>query len=268
MSTRAKHNCKFFLLRYVPNVVKGEFVNFGLVLLPPQAPPELRFSKDWSRLESLDAQADSEWLDAFRDELRNELGKSESREEMLRRIQESFSNTLQASEYKACLTAAPAQEADELARIYLEAPRRRATREKGTRQKIYQSMKSAFSGVGVWKAMWKDIPASRYSRAGDPLVIDCGYQTNSTIKMFHAASLKSDITMAKVLAFGYPELAEGIRRKEHAQAHLTAIIEDGLERSEQFEFALETLDRAGIQVETVAALPGLAQRAAEELRIG
>ncbi len=26
-------NCEFFLLRYVPDVVKGEFVNIGVVLL-------------------------------------------------------------------------------------------------------------------------------------------------------------------------------------------------------------------------------------------
>ena len=61
-----KQECKFFLLRYAPNPVRGEFVNIGLVLVAPQAPPELRFSKDWSRVRALDPQADTELLDAFR----------------------------------------------------------------------------------------------------------------------------------------------------------------------------------------------------------
>ena len=54
----AKQSCSFFLLRYVPDAVKSEFINFGLVLMPPAAPAELRFSKDWSRVQALDPQAD------------------------------------------------------------------------------------------------------------------------------------------------------------------------------------------------------------------
>jgi hypothetical protein len=263
MTQTARQNCKFFLLRYVPNAVRDEFVNIGLVLLPPQAPPEVRFSKDWSRVQSLDPQADTELLQAFRDEL---SGKTDQ-DLMLRMIDQSFSNILQASDYKACLTNAPAQEADELAKIYLEAPRRRASREKGARHKILQSMKNTFSKHGVWQLMWKDIPATKYSRAGDPLKIDCGYKADSTIKMFQATPLRTEITAAKVLAFSYPELAAGIQRIEGAQAQLTAIVEDGLEKNEQIEFARETLDRAGIQVAMISDLSDLAQQAAKEMGI-
>src|SRR5579863_7224995 len=152
MAETAQENCKFFLLRYVPDPVRNEFVNFGLILFSPQEPPELRFSKDWSRVQRLDPQADIELLQAFREELSHEA----ERELLLKRIEDSFSNTLQASEYKACLTSQPAQEADELARIYLEAPRRRTSQEKGARQKIWQSMKTAFAEAGVWQTMWKD----------------------------------------------------------------------------------------------------------------
>ena len=259
--TKTRHRCKFFLLRYVPDPVKNEFVNIGLVLVPPQAPPELRFSKDWSRVKTLDPQADTELLQAFRDELSQESDK----ELMLRKIEDSFSNVLQASDYKACLATAPAQEADELARIYLEAPRRRGSRDKGARLKIFQGMQKAFTEAGVWQTMQKDIPVSRYSRAGDPLKIDCGYRTDSTIKMFQATSLRTDITAAKVLAFSYPELAAGIQRIEGAQARLTAIIEDDLDKNDQIEFALETLDRQAIQVATVSNLPDLAVIAAREI---
>lgn len=257
----ARENCKFFLLRYVPDPVKNEFVNFGLVLLPPEAPPELRFSKDWSRIQSLDPQADTELLQAFRDELLQDGEK----EQMLKMMEDSFSNVLQTSEYKACLTTSPAQEADELARIYLEAPRRRASREKGARHKIWQSMKTAFTETGVWQTLWKDIPVSKYSRAGDPLKIDCGYRADSTIRMFQAAPLRTEITTAKVLAFSYPELAAGIQHIEGARAELTAIIEDGLEKTDQIDFALETLDRTGIRVAMVSTLPDLALTTAREM---
>src|SRR5690348_15466125 len=146
-----KHNCKFFLLRYVPDAVKGEFVNIGLVFLPPQAPPELRFTHDWSRIECLSPDADIELLRAFCDEIARDSGQDQSRELLLQRIEDAFCNSLQASEYKACVTTAPAQEADELARMYLETPRRRPATERATEQRIFQRMKSAFEEAGVWR---------------------------------------------------------------------------------------------------------------------
>jgi hypothetical protein len=261
MAEETRQNCKFSLLRYVPNAVKGEFVNIGLVLVPPHSAPELRFSKDWSRVTSLDPQADTAWLDAFRDELDREPDKLSA----LRQIIDSFSNTLQASDYKACLTAAPAQEADELAQIYLNSPRPQPRREKGPRQRILQDMEKAFFEAGVWSLMRKNIAASEYSRSGDPLRIDCGYQAQSSVRMFQATSLKTDVTASKVLAFSYPEIAAGILQKEGAKADLTAIIEDDLERNEQIEFALETMKRAGIRIAAVTGLPDLAARAAKEL---
>lgn len=263
--TRTKQECKFFLLRYAPNPVRDEFVNIGLVLLAPQAPPELRFSKDWSRVRALDPQADTELLDAFRNEISAETAGEETRDAVLRRIEDSFSNILQTSTYKACLTASPQKEADELARIYLEAPRRRSSREKGARLKIFHSMQTAFTQAGVWKAMQKKIPASRYSRPGDPLEIDCAYRTDSTIKMFQATSLRADVTAAKALAFTYPELAAGIQRIEGARTYLTAIVEDGLEQSDEITYAIDALERQAIQVATVSHLPELAALAAIEI---
>ncbi|MGH9568534.1 MAG: DUF3037 domain-containing protein, partial [Candidatus Angelobacter sp.] len=39
-----RQQCNFFLLRYVPDTVKNEFVNVGLVLLPEAGIPEIRFT--------------------------------------------------------------------------------------------------------------------------------------------------------------------------------------------------------------------------------
>lgn len=261
-----KQNCKFFLLRYVPDAVKDEFINIGLVFQPPGAPPELRFTRDWSRVECLNPDADLELLKAFCDEMTRD-SKEKSRELLLKRIEESFSNSLQASEYKACVTTAPAQEADHLARIYLETAQRRPVSEKRAGQTILQKMRSAFEEAGAWRLMRKDIAVSDYGVAGDPLEIDCGYAVNSTIKMFHSTPLRSSVNAAKVIAFSYPALAAGIREKERANALLTAIVEDSLDENEQIRFALHTLERHGIQVATVSNLSDLAKTAARDLEI-
>jgi len=42
-----KLQCQFFVLRYAPDAIKNEFVNIGLVLLPPGGAAEVRFTHDW-----------------------------------------------------------------------------------------------------------------------------------------------------------------------------------------------------------------------------
>ena len=80
--------CEFFLLRYVPDAVKDEFVNVGLVLLPATGPAEVRFTRDWSRVKCLDPQADLELMESIESDLREELNKSSAdREVILRKIQ-------------------------------------------------------------------------------------------------------------------------------------------------------------------------------------
>jgi Protein of unknown function (DUF3037) len=262
--------CRFFVLRYSPDAVKNEFVNIGLVLVPPAGGAEVRFTHDWSRVRCLDPEADVEVLAALEADLREKLramnGDSET---ILRRIQDSFSNALQPSEFQGCLAESPAAEADELARLYLERPRRRQPRELSTRQAIFQRMRQAFESAGVWPLMWRDVPVARYTRSGDPLKLDCGYSPNGAIKLFHAVSLATDVNAAKVLAYTFPRLAEGIRKAEDKQAQLTAVVEDDLPaEDEAASFARETLEQHGIRIAHAGEMPQIAVLAARELGIG
>jgi Protein of unknown function (DUF3037) len=262
--------CNFFVLRYVPDAVKNEFVNIGLVLLPQAGSAELRFTRDWSRVKCLDPEADLEALEAVEADLRDKLrALNGDRDFILRKIQDSFSNALQPSEFTACAAAqSPAEEADLLARIYLESEKRRQPREVSTRQAVYQGMRREFESVGVWRAIPQPIVVANYTRRGDPLRVDCGYPANGTFKMFHALGLPGDVNGAKLLAFTFPELAAGIRAKEGKQAQLTAIVDDNLDRGDDHVgFALETLARQQIRVAPLAEMPAIAAQAAREIGI-
>ena len=263
----SKQQCSFFLLRYVPDAVKNEFINFGLVLVPPAAPAEMRFSKDWSRVRALDPQADLELLEAMENELRDKLqNASPDRAAVLKRIEDSFSNALQISEIKACLADSPAQEADFLAQLYLESPRRQPAREASARQRVLRRMRAEFERAGAWQAMKTNILVSDYTRSGDPLRIDCGYNAKSMVKMFHATALKNDVNTAKVLAFTFPRLAEGIMRVEGRQAQLTAVVEDDLKRTDEgVGFAFEILEQQAIHIATLNQMPDIAALAAREI---
>src|SRR5258708_30711111 len=275
MNTIERQQCRFFLLRYAPDAVKNEFVNVGLVLVPASGGAELRFTRDWSRVRCLDPQADVELLEAIEADLREKLLEMNGdRDFILRKIQDSFSNALQPTEFKACLAESPAAEADELARLYLERSRRRQPREVGARQAIYHRMREEVESAGVWSVMGREIRAADFTRSGDPLKIDCGYLANATVKMFHALPLLGDVNAAKVLAFSLPRLAEGIRKTEGARTELTAVVEDDLESNDEDEsneavgFALETLAQQSIKTATLAQMPALAAQAAREMGIG
>jgi Protein of unknown function (DUF3037) len=262
--------CRFFVLRYAPDAVKNEFINVGLVLLPPAGGAQVRFTRDWSRVLCLDPDADVEMLQALENDLRNQLREMNGdRDLILRRIQDSFSNAIQPSEFQACLAASAVDEADELARLYLERPRRRQqTREPGARVALVARMRSEFETAGVWPLMQEKIPVSRYTRSGDPLKIDCGYSPNGTVKLFHAVTLTSDINAAKVLAFSFPQLAQGIRKAENKQALLTAVVEDDLPKDdESVSFARETLEQNSIHIVPVSSMAAVAREAARELGI-
>jgi hypothetical protein len=263
--------CRFFVLRYAPDAVKNEFINVGLVLLPPAGSAQVRFTRDWSRVLCLDPEADIEMLQALENDLRDQLREMNGDHDLiLRRIQDSFSNAIQPSEFQACLAASAVSEADELARLYLERPKRRQqAREPGARVAVVARMRSEFEAAGVWPLMLKNIALSKYTRSGDPLKIDCGYSPNGTVKLFHAVALSSDVNAAKVLAFSFPHLAQGIRKAKGKQALLTAIVEDDLPvDDETVNFARETLEQNAIRIAPVSTMAAIAREAARELRIG
>ncbi|MGE0404950.1 MAG: DUF3037 domain-containing protein [Candidatus Korobacteraceae bacterium] len=262
--------CEFLVVRYMPDALTEEFVNLGVVLLESGANGSgfsgVRFTRDWRRAKCLDPGLDLELLEELEGDLRGQLARKD-RDWVLAKLQDYCSNGIQLTAAKACLTVDPAQELEALARIYLER-RRQGQREASGRQIILGKMRGAFEQTGVWNLMLKKIAAADYTHKCDPLKIDCGYQPNGIIRMFHAVSLESDVDNAKVLAFTFPELREGLARKQNAKSELTAIIEPDLDfGDEAIAFARTVMERNEIRVATTADLAGLAEQARLELRV-
>ena len=263
----ATKQLEFSLVRYIPDVVKGEFVNIGVLLLDGAA-THVRFTKDWRRVRAIDPAADIETLQALEEDLNTQLTHGVlDRATLLAKLQDYLSSGIELTPIRGVLAEDAASEVEALARIYLG--RRRATaRESAGRAAIFAVMKQAFADAGVWQHMRHRIAASQYTHRGDPLRIDCGYRPNGVIKLFHAVSLESDTDAAKILAFSYPELRDGIRRAESAATELTAIVEPDLDRNDdQIAFALAVLAKTEIRVQAANELPAIAARAHEELRL-
>src|SRR5438105_14313957 len=103
---------EFLLLRYVPDLLKNEFVNFGLVMRgtsrkgSPSEFASVRFSRDWGRVLCMDSNADLEWLRATEEEFRRLLSTAATREDALRIIGQ-LSNTIQVSDPQPFETFSP-----------------------------------------------------------------------------------------------------------------------------------------------------------------
>jgi hypothetical protein len=273
--------CEFYVVRYVPDVVKDEPVNIGVVLLEAEggdeAFAEVRFTRDWRRARCADPDLDVELMESFEDELRrmvqtrgaeviNYKGPMSRREWLLDQVQNSFSGALQLTAAKAVLTESPQAELGILAHQYLETATRERRMQTG-RRVIYAAMKEAFETAGVWNFMWKDIAVAQYTSSGDPLKVDCAYKpVDNVIHMFQAVSLATAVDSAKVLAFSYQDFREGMAHAEGANPNLYAVVEDGLDASDaQVGFALATFDRYGIDVARVSQMPAIAEQAGTEL---
>ncbi|HEY0794609.1 MAG TPA: DUF3037 domain-containing protein [Acidisarcina sp.] len=230
--------CEFLLVRYVPDPVKNEFVNIGVVLRDRSADVSfdengirntlVRFTKDWGRVRCVDPEADVTLFEALESDIRRRLGESTARPDVqpvMSMIEDSFSNALQITSPKACLAESMAAEMENLMRLHVETAKRPRDARQSGRQAIYGQMRTQFERAGVWDLMRKRIAAASYTADGDPLRIDCGYRPNGVVRMFHAVSLEGDLETAKVLAFSMAAMRAGVKRVEGAELELTAIIE-------------------------------------------
>ncbi len=284
--------CEFFLIRYVPDVVKGEFTNIGVVLR--QAAPGrdesasaaanaiVRFTRDWSRVRCMDADADVALLEALEIEIAERLRTAATdAKPVMQVLEDTLSNSVQITEARATLAESIPAEMEQLMRMYVEPLKVKAERRRTGRASIAASMRTEFERAGVWNLMRKRIAASLYTRPGDPMKIDCGYKSfgreavqGGMIRMFQAISLEGDVESAKGLAFSAPQLRDGVQRVENARLELTAVVEPLRsvsdtedEAMERYRFGVETMEQQEIRVVTVNDLARVAETARMELRV-
>jgi len=269
-------NCEFCLLRYVPDAVRNEYVHIGIILREQESRRvEVRFTRDWRRVRCLDPDVDTALLEGMESDLRRRL-QAERGEDLMRLLEESLSLSVQMTEARAYLAESLPAGVEQLMRLYVDPPPRERLPRQSGRAAIQARMRAEFEHAGVWDLMRKRIPASEYTRPGDPLRIDAGYRPNGTVRMFHAVSLEAGVEMAKVLAFSAAGLHSGVKRVEDASLELTAVIEPAAklgatdaepERLALYRFGVETMEEHRIRVLTTSDLGRVADTARRELRV-
>lgn len=271
--SKSRKECSLFVVQYVPDLVRGEFVNIGLFLHSPEERYlGCLFTDDFRRIRRFHPNADVEFLRQLQQDFEQQIDEhGDDLEGYLAFMQNSFSNLIQLTAPRACTLDDPQTEIQDLFARYVGA-RLSGPSPQDTRLRIKQRLTTAFVRAGVWEKLDKRVPASAWTHAGDPFTFDYGYKplfvegllghTNGRIKFVHALSLKRDNELAAVLK----DRILKVRAKEPAD--LVTVVEalpgapDATARSTQ-----TILEEAAIRIQPLAGLDGFAQSVRRELMV-
>ena len=151
-----------FLLRYVPNVLTGEFVNIGLAMWESVHGEEnlvdIRFRQDWNRVLQFDPDADIEVLAAVCMEMSLLLQQSPDRAVIKRKLESSLSNVIQLSDCWIVHAENPAREMDKLATTYFGAGQSAA---QGSTPKLFEQIPAYPTRMSRSLPLWGTVAAGQ-----------------------------------------------------------------------------------------------------------
>ena len=270
-----KRELEYFLVRYVGNVVRQEFVNIGLVMTESGGDgggfAGAHFTSDWRRARSLDPNVDTEVLEALGREVQQRLANVNQRAQVLHQMMDGYSNAVQLSPVGRCSTEDPEKELSRLAASLVEAPvlwsaEPDATARVSGRRWLRTQMGAAFRSAGVWDLISKDLPASPYTNEADDFTFDFGYAAGNGIKLFHAVSLVDVGQESRMFPLRVAKIRPKMAEMRKARPEFTAVVEDRYEEQDRaVRMVMAFMKDEEIRVARVREMGEIAQIARSEL---
>ena len=114
----------FYIIRYVPDVIREEFINIGLLIFDQSGAqaPVVRLTGDWARLRRLCQDVDVEFLQALREELIRRLAEDREGSSFIGLTEDFFSGNLQISSERGRAAESMNVLADQLLELYVLPP--------------------------------------------------------------------------------------------------------------------------------------------------
>jgi Protein of unknown function (DUF3037) len=103
-------NIEYCLVQYVPNVVRDERISIAAIFIDSSDLENgfctVSYAKDWqNKVHLLDPNSDLAMLQALLTEIRGRLLSTTERSDMIRQLEDSFSNCVQISQRRKCPVA-------------------------------------------------------------------------------------------------------------------------------------------------------------------
>jgi len=239
------------ILRYVPNLLRDEWVNIGILLYDPHTGERrlrlIQEEEEYERLRCLHPRVDEETLRGLRDHmesrfvaatasngnggpirstLRNGEGNPQSITTDWLQVLEKWDATLSQSIQLADPKATTADDINiEIDRLYKErvavgqnfAPARPGR--ETTRDRMRDYMNQVFRQAGIWNRIQTDVRVSEYTRDSDPMVVDYGYLRNDSIRGFVQTIALSRPDDAKLFAYTAQKIRDNAEQLRGRYSH-------------------------------------------------
>ena len=252
----------YHILRYVPDLVRDEWVNIGVLVFNPETGERrLRLIEDqdeYNRVRRLHPWSDETLLRALRDELESRLdsgsvgkpggggGASEIPwQKALSKWEETLSNALQIAPQKGVLADDLDAELERLYADHVAVPRRSARPGLPSgRAGIRAYCAQVFRHARIWERIEKSVRVADFTFPGDPARLDYSYRRNGTRGFVHTLSVTRAPQDAKSLSYNVRHIAE----KARYHTEFAAVTDVPLLRgNDRHRFVLDTLREVGVE---------------------
>ena len=249
----------YHILRYVPNLVRDEWINIGVLVFNPETGERrlrlIEEQDEYNRVRRLHPWADEALLRALRDNLENRLdsggrahggnGSVIPWQKVLRKWDETLSNALQIAPQKGVLADDLDAEAERLYADHVAVPRRSGRAGlPGGRTNVRSWCNQVFRQARIWDRLEKSVRVAEFTFPGDPARLDYSYRRNGTRGFIHTLSVTRAPQDAKSLAYNAQHIAD----KANYHTEFAAVTDVRLAReNDRHRFVLDTLGEAGIE---------------------
>ena len=227
-STETTHCYHFQVLRYVPNLVSGEYFNIGLLLYDSESRLiDARFTAEFRRLRCHPL-AELDYLEALRNEFEEKRLLGEGFSEYVRGLGEHLSAGLEMTDSRVFWGGAAETEIERLRQSFLVTPSRREIHGDdsealpGTRRALRRQMEQTFQRYHLIGAGLDSRVSAAYAGPRLRFTFDYSYQPNGAVHYIHALALRNDVSDASKLCFVF----ERLRAQAGESPELTAVLDD------------------------------------------
>ena len=250
-SQPSQQGLAYHLLRYVPDVVRSEWVNIGVLVFNPRTGERrMRLIEDpleYTRIRRLHPSADEALLRNLRDDLEDCLDTAAPipLQKILKKCDETFSETLQIAPQKGVIAHDLDAELDRLYQDHVAVPRARSRiGQPGNRATIREYCSQVFRQAGIWDRIEKSVRMAEFTFPGDPSRMDYSYHRNGTRGFVHTLSVTRAPQDVKSLSYNVKHIAE----KARFHTEFAAVTDVALSRdNDRHRFVLDTLREVGVE---------------------
>lgn len=248
----------YHVLRYVPNLVRDEWVNIGVLIFNSQTGERrlrlIEDSEEYNRVRRLHPSADEALLRTLRDDLESRLDTGSANggdgapipwQRVLGKWDQTLSNALQITPQRGVLSEDLDGELERLYSDHVAVPRRSMRPGlPGGRADIRSWCAQVFKQARIWEHMDRRVRIAEFTFPGDPARLDYSYRRNGTRGFVQTLSVSRAPQEAKTLAYNVQHIsAKAAYKTEFAAVTDVALSAD----NDRHRFVRETLRDAGIQ---------------------